>query len=347
MEIQSKMWKRCIFLALSVLYMVYSTESKNRQTRTTHSKCYSFLGCFTLDSTMPLPQEPNTINSTTMLFNRVSSGSPVATIGAQTFLTDIKQFGSYVDTRKETKVIVHGFMHSAKTAWVPKIKDELLKRGDFNVLVVDWSHGNGPDYDQAASNTYMVGTELAYLINHMKQHYALNTSGVHIIGHSLGAQVSGHAGHRIHKVGRITGLDPAEPHFTFPDPDTRLDSSDADFVDIIHTDGSVFKGFAGYGLKTALGHVDFYVNGGEHQPGCEEPTPSSINALLHGGVAKSINSPCKFYGHFCSSFSDFDSGHCNGCQGGLCPRMGYDVDRSSQKGSYYLATTSVSPFCEK
>ncbi|KAJ8310502.1 hypothetical protein KUTeg_012367 [Tegillarca granosa] len=307
MEIQSKMWKRCIFLALSVLYMVYSTESKNRQTRTTHSKCYSFLGCFTLDSTMPLPQEPNTINSTTILFNRVSSGSPVATIGAQTFLTDIKQFGSHVDTRKETKVIVHGFMHSAKTAW-----------GDFNVLVVDWSHGNGPDYDQAASNTYMVGAELAYLINHMKQHYALNTSGVHIIGHSLGAQVSGHAGQKINKVGRITGLDPAEPHFTFPDPDTRLDSSDADFVDIIHTDGSNFKGFAGYGLKTALGHVDFYVNGGEHQPGCEEPTPSSINALLHGGVAS-----------------------------GSCPNMGYDVDRSSRKGSYYLATTSVSPFCEK
>lgn len=45
------------------------------------------------------------------------------------------------------------------------------------------------------------------------------------------------------------GLDPAEPHFTFSDPDTRLDSSDADFVDIIHTDGSDFKGFAGKRLN--------------------------------------------------------------------------------------------------
>lgn len=41
-------------------------------------------------------------------------------------------------------------------------------------------------------------------------------------------------------VGRITGLDPAEPHFSQTDPMVRLDPSDAMYVDIIHTDSRPF-----------------------------------------------------------------------------------------------------------
>lgn len=38
----------------------------------------------------------------------------------------------------------------------------------------------------------------------------------------------------------LTGLDPAEPHFSKTDPVVRLDPSDAIFVDIIHTDTTPF-----------------------------------------------------------------------------------------------------------
>ena len=36
------------------------------------------------------------------------------------------------------------------------------------------------------------------------------------------------------------GLDPADPAFTGMPLDKRLDASDADFVDVIHTDASKF-----------------------------------------------------------------------------------------------------------
>lgn len=66
----------------------------------------------------------------------------------------------------------------------------------------------------------------------------MNPKDVHIIGHSLGAHTAGYAGERIDKLGRITGLDPAEPYFQGMPEQVRLDPNDADLVDVIHTDGS-------------------------------------------------------------------------------------------------------------
>jgi hypothetical protein len=70
-------------------------------------------------------------------------------------------------------------------------------------------------------------------------------------------------------------LDPAEPHFADTDPIMRLDPSDADFVDVIHTDAAPFIS-GGFGIKQPVGHVDFYPNGGEIQPGCENAMFDSL-----------------------------------------------------------------------
>jgi hypothetical protein len=63
-------------------------------------------------------------------------------------------------------------------------------------------------------------------------------------------------------------LDPAGPFFSLNDTETRLDTTDADFVDVIHTDsGSLTDGQLTF--IEAIGHVDFYPNGGIDQPGCD------------------------------------------------------------------------------
>ena len=39
----------------------------------------------------------------------------------------------------------------------------------------------------------------------------------------------------------------------------------------------------GYGTKEAIGDIDFFPNGGEHQPGCsEKPAGSALSGILHG-----------------------------------------------------------------
>ena len=72
--------------------------------------------------------------------------------------------------------------------------------------------------------------------------------------------MAGFAGSRTYtKVSRITGLDPAGPYFDGMSPLVRLDPTDADFVDIIHTDAEIFPLQFGAGIETSSGHVDFWV----------------------------------------------------------------------------------------
>ena len=93
---------------------------------------------------------------------------------------------------------------------------------------------------------------MSQIVKEMHQVVSSRKLYVHCIGHSLGAQTCGLSGKDLIqdnlKYDRISGLDPAGPMFTtdvdyfefrYPniDPRSRLEPSDADFVDVIHTDG--------------------------------------------------------------------------------------------------------------
>ena len=62
------------------------------------------------------------------------------------------------------------------------------------------------------------------------------------------------------QIDQITGLDPAAPNFMRP-AEARIDYTDAPFVDTIITSLT--------GLQIPVGHSNFFVNGGKHQPQCE------------------------------------------------------------------------------
>ena len=71
-----------------------------------------------------------------------------------------------------------------------------------------------------------------------------------------------------------SGLDPAN---FIPDMsviDDRIDPTDAQQVDIIHTDDVM-------GILQPLGTIDFFVNGGANQPGCPEGEGTSYARVMH------------------------------------------------------------------
>ena len=124
---------------------------------------------------------------------------------------------------------------------------ELLANDDCNVFGIDWSAlESWTDYIAAAKTSLEVGTHVGKFVSKLAI-LGLSSSNTHIIGHSLGAQASGHLGREYirgtgNKVGRITGLDPAKPWFDFQDVGVKLSKNDAHFVDIIHTNsGSLLE----------------------------------------------------------------------------------------------------------
>lgn len=75
------------------------------------------------------------------------------------------------------------------------------------------------------------------------------------------------------------GLDPAGPLFESQDPRARLDSSDADFVDVIHSNGENLI-LGGLGSSQPMGHVDFYPNGGRMQKGCSHLIVGAVTGIF-------------------------------------------------------------------
>ena len=70
----------------------------------------------------------------------------------------------------------------------------------------------------------------------------------------------------------------------------RIDKSDANFVDIIHTNGgNENDGFLG--MNNAVGHADFFPNGGHTQAGfeTERSFASKYTVKIHGFTVLKIN----------------------------------------------------------
>ncbi|NXN71905.1 LIPR3 protein, partial [Himantopus himantopus] len=143
---------------------------------------------------------------------------------------------------------------------------------NINCIAVDWEEGAKGTYISAVNNIRVIGAEVAYFLETLQKLFRYCLCKIHLIGHSLGAHTAGEAGRRIQGIRRITGLDPAAPYFEGTPPEVRLDPSDANFVDIIHSNAAHFPAI-GLGMYNTTGHLDFYPNGGTVMPGCTNLAP--------------------------------------------------------------------------
>ncbi|CAG9760473.1 unnamed protein product [Ceutorhynchus assimilis] len=241
------------------------------------------------------------------------------------------------DPQKSSKVIIHGYNSNMFLSALTELRKEYLKKNDYNIFVIDWSPLNqSPCYPAAVWNARHVGTCVAQLIDRIKD---MGAEDIHVIGFSLGAHITNYLSLalRPYILPRITGLDPALPGYITVNRDQKLDKSDAQYVDVYHTNAFM------QGKAEESGHVDFYFNGGSVQPGCWG-TDNFFSCNHHRAplyYAESINSDTGFYGWRCTSYFDFLAGRCptNEIQVKLGESTKKDVF-----GTYMVITAPSPPF---
>ncbi|XP_048864755.1 inactive pancreatic lipase-related protein 1-like [Brienomyrus brachyistius] len=333
--------------------------------------CYENLGCFTDDRPWSdtaerpiarLPWDPEKIGTRFLLFTAKNPDNFQEISTNKDILLSSNYEGGNM-----TRFIIHGFIDQGEENWLLDMCRTMLLVEDINCICVDWKRGGRTTYTQAANNIRVVGAEVAYMIELFQTHYKQKPEMFHVIGHSLGAHCAGEVGRRVPNLGRVTGLDPAEPYFQGCPELVRLDPSDAKFVDTIHTDSLPMIPYLGFGMAQAVGHLDFYPNGGKQMPGCDKNILSQIvdidgiwegtrdfAACNHLRSYKFYNdtilNPEGFLGYPCSSDEVFDEiGRCFPCPTGTCPFMGHHADKfkvpsGQEKLKFYLNTGEAKPF---
>lgn len=246
---------------------------------------------------------------------------------------------TYFEPVHPTKIIVHGYNSDMQLDTLVAIRNEYLKKGEHNVVAVDWHRlAIAPCYPLAVHNVPHVGDCVAQLIRQLLSAEAVD---IHVIGFSLGAHVPAFSANslRPYKIPWITGLDPAMPLFVTVGKDEKLDPSDANFVDVFHTNAFI------QGKVEPSGHIDFYMNGGIIQPGCwEKRNPFGCNhhrAAVY--YAESVNSKIGFWGWPCPGFLAYLLG--------LCPPrfpavLAGDPVNHMYRGFHLVRTRAEPPFAQ-
>ncbi|XP_076272392.1 pancreatic triacylglycerol lipase-like [Rhynchophorus ferrugineus] len=238
-------------------------------------------------------------------------------------------------TNVPTVFIIHGWMNSYQSGVNTDIITPLLAYDNVNIISVDWSSYSFLLYTLARLNVPNVGKTVGYFIESMLSNYDYSADDIVVVGHSLGAHVAGIAGKKLNgTLGVIVGLDPAGPLFFESDTSGRLNVGDAQYVEAIHTDGSLF------GVNYDVGNIDFWPNGGYVQPDCIVllSTCSHMKSYLY--FAESLSND-QFYARQCDSYSDYTGGE---CADNTVTLMGSLSFNTSLTGNFYLNTSSTSPY---
>ncbi|KAL1403244.1 hypothetical protein pipiens_019449 [Culex pipiens pipiens] len=114
-----------------------------------------------------------------------------------------------INPTKPMHIIVHGWLDNPNRNWVQATARNLLEHLDTNVCIVGWRNLAHYYYSLTARvHTVKVSNHLTQFITFLND-LGLPLKNITLIGHSLGAHISGQVGHNFHgQIGAIYGLDP-------------------------------------------------------------------------------------------------------------------------------------------
>uniref|UniRef100_T1GP03 Lipase domain-containing protein n=1 Tax=Megaselia scalaris TaxID=36166 RepID=T1GP03_MEGSC len=216
------------------------------------------------------------------------------------------------NTSRDTRFIIHGWKNDYKSDINKILRNAYLDKGLYNVIVVDWN--------EFAKKTYV---SASYKVKD--------------VGSQPWCSIAGLAARYVQKgyLFAVWGLDPAGPLFSYNEISWRISELDAKYVECIHTNAGTL------GFTEALGQADYYMNGGQSQPGCGlDLTGSCSHSRSYEYFAESI-ADNKFMSYSCTDYKSAMKNKCNKLQINF-HNMGYGFVDSS--GYYYTPVNKKSPF---
>lgn len=282
------------------------------------------------------PVEPNFdvfLDTRFLLYTRFNP-----TIPQQLFINNMASVtNSHFSAARPTRILIHGWQSDHTSDINVLTTAGYLRSYDVNVIVVDWAIGaNTINYISSRLHVPNVGAHVASFLDTMLDAgFFIDYSRISIVGHSLGAHIAGFVGKRVTRgrINTIIGLDPAGPLFDAGNPTTRLDGSDAEYVEAIHTD------ISNLGIGDPIAQVDFYPNGGTGMPGCL--TSICDHNIVVDYFVESLNSD-RLWGRRCTNVAEM---HANGCNGHGASMGGEPSNfRNNINGIFRFATNANSPF---
>lgn len=211
------------------------------------------------------------------------------------------------------------------SGWMKAMGKQILENIDANVILIDYGSVSNCNYIFLA--TKLIFKLSKYIADCVTEKWNLSPNQIKVIGHSLGGHIAGLTGSYLNgQVEEIIALDPAGPAFDgqmFGIRQNTLNSSCAQFVQVIHTK-PIFLG-----TYKHLGDFDFFANIlSAQQPGCALRDNSCSHSRAYELYFASMFPENKFIGN-ASPFSWNQE---------KSSRFGFFNDR--KKGSFYFNTTA-------
>ncbi|XP_050351751.1 lipase member H-A-like [Nymphalis io] len=248
-----------------------------------------------------------------------------------------------IDFNKNTVLYVGGYLDSPIFPFA-SIMGAAYENLGYNVLLLDTNMFTTLEYPRAARFMRPVGMHTAKMLVDLTSQ-GLDPKKLEIVGLSLGAQTASFIAKNYRlltgmNISRVTGLDPAGPCFRNLGPEDRLDKTDADFVETVNTNIDEL------GMAAPVGHVNFYVNGGETQPGelfwilC---TSLCSHVRAHTVWMTALRYREAFVAIQCDSVQQARNKNCFDRRPLVTNVLGLNVNKTNE-GIFYLATTNTPPY---
>ncbi|EDV31742.2 uncharacterized protein Dana_GF14403 [Drosophila ananassae] len=254
---------------------------------------------------------------------------------------------THFNPRHPTKIIIHGFGGGRTLSPSPDLREAYFSVGEYNIIIVDYSDAvKEPCLSQMEWAPRFGSLCISQLVKYLARHpRGVQPDDLHFIGYSVGAHIAGLVANYLKpeegKLGRITALDPTIFFYAGANNSRDLDTTDAHFVDVMHTGAGIL------GQWHSSGHADFYVNGGTRQPACVgSATLFQTLACDHTKVTpyfiESITTTRGFYAGPCPNLFTYLIGWCEPKDSEYV-LMGEHCSHKA-RGNYYVTTNAKAPF---